>query len=252
MHISIRLALLALLALAATCALAGPALAQVDEPRTNKPGAAVRKISVSGTAITRIAPDIIVWQISTTDQNKNLLEAKDASDVKLRALLGLREALGIEAKDIQTGHLSIDREYERSRHGNVRTFKQFSVTRRVTVKQRDVKRFDEFLTRFVTAADVEVDFSLESSRFHELRMRTRLDALKVARTKAEAMAGILGAKLGPVLTISEAEQASPYWNTMSNSAVNMRGPAQADAQSGTFAPGAIEIRVSVAVAFTLQ
>ena len=63
----------------------------------------VRSISVSGTAETKTAPNQIVWRISLTDTDKNLLDAKGRSDEKVKAVLGLREKLDIGEGDLETG-----------------------------------------------------------------------------------------------------------------------------------------------------
>ncbi len=97
---------------------------------------------------------------------------------------------------METGHVSIRREYERGQYGYRGAFRHFVVSRSVTVRQRDLERFDEYLDALVSCAEMEVDFSFESSRIHAVRAETRLKAVMAARDKAAAMAGIVGAKLG--------------------------------------------------------
>lgn len=207
-----------------------------------------RKITVTGTAVVRSVPDVIVWKISTTDQDPELNTAKKSSDAKLRAILGLREELAIAPEDVQTGHLRIRKVYERDRQNNQQEFKYFEVTREVTIKQRDLKRFDEYLTKLTSAAEMDLEFSFESTRYHELRRMTQVEAVRVAREKAKTMVEELGAKLGEVLTIEEPEPTYQSW--ASNRAfTNPSSPE--DSSSGTFAPGAIEIQVSVRVAFAI-
>jgi len=216
-----------------------------------------RKVSVSGTAVINTVPDIVVWTLTTSDFSEDLLKAKEKSDAKLKAIIALKEALGVQAEDLQTGQLSIRREYDRDSHGNPTRFKHFAVTRTVTVRQRDVKRFDEYLSKFVATAEVEVNFHMESSRFHELRIEARRSAVKIAREKAAQMTQELGAKLGKVLTIDEEtpRTRSSYWesNIASNTMVNDTGDSSAaDATQGTFAPGSIEIRVTVSASFAIE
>lgn len=215
-----------------------------------------RKVSVWGTAVTRVVPDIVLWRLTITDTDRNLEKAKSRSDEKLTALLGLREELGVDPKDLQTGQLEISREYDRDRHGNVTSFKHFRVRRGITLRQRDLARFDEYLARFVANADVELDFSFDTSRRLELRHQTRLEAVRIARTKAEAMTGALGARLGDVLTIDESAGSSgwrSFETNFSNTESDDRpGAGAEDAVAGTFAPGSIEVRISVHVAFAIR
>jgi len=211
----------------------------------------IRTISVSGTVQTKIAPDQVVWHISLKDTSMNLNEAKSKNDTKANAVLALRDHLGIEPGDLETGQLSIRREYERGQHGNQGEFKHFVVTRSITVRQRDLKRFDQFLDNFVASADMEVNFSFESSEMHKVRADTRLLALKAAQEKARAMAEAVGAKLGPVVTINEHPETSRWQNPMSNSAFIQSVPS-ADTASERFIPGAINVSLTVYTVFELN
>lgn len=62
-----------------------------------------RRIAVTGTAAVMTAPDAVIWDITTADHDKNLVAAKEKSDAKLKAILGLREALGVKLEDVHTG-----------------------------------------------------------------------------------------------------------------------------------------------------
>ena len=209
-----------------------------------------RTISVCGTVQTKTAPDQVVWNVSLTDMDKNLQAVKARSDEKVKAITGLRQKLGLGETDLQTGLVSVNREYERDQHGNRGAFKYFVVHRNITIRQRDLRRFDEFLDTLLGSADVEVYFNFESSRMTEIRVQTRLKALQAAREKARAMADALGAKLGPVVTIEEPQARGMWSNPLSNAMVTESRP-PADVASDTFVPGAMEVSVSVNVTFEL-
>ena len=216
-------------------------------------GLQTRSISVTGTAVTRTMPDTIVWHVSTSDFDRDLVSAKESSDRKLRAILGLREELKIDKEDLETGHLSIRREYEYDERGHQKAFKHFAVTRSVTLRQRNVDRFDEFFSKLVSSAEMEVSVSFESSRLHESRAETRLKALRIAQEKAEAMVKELGAKLGEVVRIDEHRPTSQPFSPMSNAAFFDAGSLpEVDTTGGTFAPGAIEVRTTVYVTFGIE
>ena len=221
----------------------GVALADEDKP--------VRSIAVSGTVETRTAPDRIVWNITLTDTDKDMRKAKAGNDEKVKAVVALRKKLGVGEGDFETGRLNIRREYERDERGHRGDFKHFVVTRSVTIRQRDLKRFDEFLDTLVASAEMEVNFSFESSRMHEIRADTRLRALRQAKDKAATMAEVVGAKLGPVLTINEHRLGGGWNNPLSNAAF-VRSEPDPDLASDTFVPGAITVRVTVYATFELQ
>jgi len=211
----------------------------------------LRTISVTGTVETRVAPDHIVWSINLRDANPNLKVAKDASDKKVKTIVGLRKKLGIAEGDLETGPVRINREYNRDERGNRTDFKEFVVSRDITIRQRDLKRFDEYLDTLVASADMEVNFSYATSNLYEIRSQTRLDALRVAKEKAAQMADVVGAKLGPAVKIAEDNDRSGWRDFMSNDTVTRSEPS-IDMATERFVPGAITVKVSVNATFELE
>jgi len=214
-------------------------------------GPPVRSISVSGTAVMKAAPDQVVWYIELTDFDKDMRKAKQSSDAKIEAVLALREPLAIGPHDLDTGRLAISREYERDQHGRQGAFKHYRVSRSVTIRQTDLKRFDEYLDKLVASSEMEVRFSFDSSQIHALRAETRLKAMAEAKKKADAMARVVDAELGKVLVINEHSPNQRYSSPMSNAAFSHSAP-PVDAASDRFVPGAISVQVSVYVTFELQ
>jgi len=227
--------------LALLCAASTTSSAKQDEP--------LRSITVSGTVETKIAPDMIVWNISLTDTDKNMRAAKERNDARIESVIALREALDVGELDIETGAVSIRREYDRDQRGNRGDFKHFIVSRYITIRQRDLKRFDEFLDAFVSSTEMEVNFQFNSSKMHEERAETRLKALRIAKEKAQAMAEAVGATLGKIITIKENTQS--FTSQISNNMVTASTP-DPDLASDTFIPGAMRVQMTVHTTFELE
>jgi hypothetical protein len=211
-----------------------------------------RHVSVTGTSIARAQPDTVVWHVTVRRTNRDLVKAQADCDAAVKQVLALREELKLKSEDAQTDYLSIQKIFDRDQSGNVTSFRHFEVTRTVTLRQRDTSRFDQILTRLVANSDVEVSHHLESSDYHKLRAQTRLEAVKAARDKATAMTELLGAKVGRVLRIAEPEESWGSHSFASNSAFSAPRQAEPDQSPGTFAPGSIEIRVSIEVDFEIE
>lgn len=218
-------------------------------------------VSVTGTAVTRVAPDIASWNITVQDQGE-LAEAKASNEKKTQAVLDVIRQLGVLQEDVQTDYLSVEQQYDQ-RLLPRRVSVGWLVSRTVAFKQRDLTRFDEFIDQLLAMADVDVRYTLETSRYHELRKETRLNALKLAKEKAEAMCAALGATIGSVMSIRE-QQPPPLWagrsaigngSYASNAAVLIESPPAAVqdeiAEKSTMAPGVIEIAESVNVSFEI-
>ena len=87
---TIKTAFPAIIALLACTHLASPALAAEKELRT---------IAVSGTAKTKIAPDMVIWHVSVHATHKKLAKAKKQSDAQVQAVLKAARQFKIKDKD---------------------------------------------------------------------------------------------------------------------------------------------------------
>lgn len=212
-----------------------------------------RHVSVTGTAVARAQPDTVVWQVTIRRTHRDLAQAQAACDAGVKQVLALQGELQLKPEDVQTGFLSVQKIFDRDSAGNTTSFRHFAVVRSVTLRQHDTTRFDEVLAQLTGAADMEVTYHLESSEYHKLRAQTRLEAVRAAREKASAMTELLGARLGRVLRIAEPRE---NWSSanlgVSNFAYAAPRQAEPDEEPGTFAPGAVEIRVSIEVDFEIE
>ncbi len=213
-----------------------------------------RSVKVTGTAVAKVKPDTVVWTVTVTSTDADLKAAREANDAGTRKVLALRGALDIDAKDLQTGNLHIRKVFARDRSGNQGAFRHYSFQRTIVLRQRDTTKFDDVLQLLTGTKNVEISYSLESTDFHKVRRETRLRAVAVAKEKASEMTTLLGAKLGHVLTIDETSAGRDSWRGLSTSNVSFYSgaPAQPDDVAGTFAPGSIEIRVSVDIRFAIE
>ncbi|HUW62607.1 MAG TPA: SIMPL domain-containing protein [Candidatus Bathyarchaeia archaeon] len=215
----------------------------------------VHSINVTGTAVTRVAPDIVSWNINIWDQGE-LAQARESNEKKTHAVLDVIRGLGVAPEDVQTDYLRVEQQYDQKMLPR-RISIGWIVSRNITCKQRDLARFDEFINELLNMADVDVRYALETSRYHELRKETRLNALRLAKEKAEAMCSALGETLGSVISIQEQQPVTPWSSRVeaSNAAFAAAGLATGQdevAEKSTMAPGVIEIRESVNITFEIR
>jgi uncharacterized protein len=234
-------------------------VAWAQEPQT---GDERPKITVSGEAVVNVKPDKIVITLGIETSDTDILAAKQKNNVILKKTIASLAESGVQEKDLQTDHLSIEPRYRDSYRKE--DFIGYFVRNTLVVTLTDVAKVEEVVTR-VLQAGVNyihgIDFQTSELRKH--RDEARDLALRAAREKAEKMAGVLGRSLGPVLQI--AENANPWWYNSSWSAWGYgrnQGMSQnviQDVQGGpvgagegeTVALGKISIRASVSVVFAL-
>lgn len=224
-------------------AAAGAVAAETKEP----------SISVTGTSVMRVAPDTIVWRMTVSDEDKDMAAAKVRNDKRMNQLMEVVRSFGFPSEDVATSHLSIRKEYFRDEKGQVQGFKHWAVTRTVSVRQSGLDRFDACFEAFTDVGELELSYSLENSRLTELRWENRRKAVQLAKEKATGMLAELGAELGPPLRVEEHRDRPGPEMHFSNAAVAVgNGNNSADAATGTFAPGQIELSTTVHVTFGIE
>jgi len=209
-----------------------------------------RTISVVGTAATKVSPDTVLWKITTSNTQKTLQKAKAKSDAQMKTILSSVKALGVVQKDMQTGYLNVKKMYNRDQHGNYNQFTGYRLTRDISIKQRNIALFDRFLSTLIGSDDIEVSYQLSSSDMHVTRAKTRLQSVEAAKKKASDMANVLGAKIGQPISLEE-EPSAPFGHSYRNLNVLADGGINA-VSTETFAPGTMDIQVSVKVVFELR
>jgi len=232
-----------IIALLACTHLASPAQADDKELRT---------VAVSGTAKTKIAPDMVIWNVSVNATHKKLAKAKKQSDTQVQAVLKAARQFKIKDKDMQTGHLNIRKVYEHRKYGDRGSFKHYAIVRSVTLIQRNVKQFDQLFTQLIQNNDIEVNYSLALSNLEEVRANTRLKAVKAAQNKADAMAKELGEKLGWVLKVQEHAEPQHVYARNANNVVFQSMDDNSSGGGSTFAAGVIEVQISINATFAMR
>ena len=212
-----------------------------------------RSVKVTGTSVAKVIPDEVTWTVTVTTIDPKLSTAREQNDAAITKVLALKEELGIKDKDIQTGYLQIRKIYQRDRQNNQGEFRHYSINRIVTLRQTTISKFDIALQKLTEIKEIQARYQLSSSKFHDVRRQTRLKAVAVARDKAKEMTELLGARLGSVLKIDATEkQSAGFPSITSNSLYTASQPNTPDSVQGTFAPGAIEVRVSVDLEFAIE
>lgn len=195
-------------------------------------------IAVTGESEVRIVPDEVFFNVAIVTIDKDVTVATRDNDVKLRKALATAKEFGIPAAMIQTGEISISR-----RENHSQALIGFEVRKSISICLKDLSKFESVLAALVKSGVNEMPgIEFRSTKMEDARTKARLTAVKAAKTKATAMAGELGEKIGRPLKISEAPVSFQRFAYVD--------PASSRNHEG-FAPGEIGVRVSVNVEFAL-
>jgi uncharacterized protein YggE len=206
-----------------------------------------RIISVTGNAEIKVAPDEVTLTLGVDSHDKDLAIAKVDNDKRIKKLLNLAHASGVDPKNIQTSALTMGPEYSDQK---IPQPLGYQVSQTVTVTLTDLSKYEDLMTNSLRAGVNRVDginfFVADPKKFRE---EARLQAVRVARDKAKAMAAELGQTIGKPWEVIEQSDFGAQVMT-ANFGMRYKMPMQ-DAQS-TVAGGEVTIHALVQVSFQLE
>lgn len=167
-------------------------------------------IAIEGRGEVRAAPDMATINSGVTTQGATAREALDANTAAMNDLIAALKEAGIEARDIQTSGFSVNPNYvytdERDANGYSLPPKinGYQVMNTVTVVVRDLADLGSILDQSVTVGANTVNgVSFSVADPSDLLNEARKAAFADAREKAELYAGVAGATLGDLESITE-------------------------------------------------
>ena len=170
-------------------------------------------IAIEGRGEVRAAPDMATINSGVTTQGATAREALDANTAAMTELIAALKAAGIEARDIQTSGFSVNPNYVYSDARDDLGYSQppkingYQVSNTVTVVVRDLEDLGAILDKSVTVGANTVNgVSFSVADPSELLDEARKAAFADARHKADLYAGVAGATLGELQSISEQQR----------------------------------------------
>lgn len=160
-----------------------------------------RLISVEGTAEINVAPDEAVLTLGIDSRDKVLAVAKSENDARVKKIMKLTQATGVEQKGIQTSALRMGRMYSDER---VPRFLGYEVSQTIAITLKDVSKYEGLMTRLLEAGVNRVDdasFRIAETRKYKDEARSK--AVAAARGKATGMAKELGQTVGKPWEVTE-------------------------------------------------
>jgi len=233
-----------LLASLAACA-AAPAFAQPAVPSgVTAPISGVRLDVVATGEVTRV-PDQVTISAGVTSRAPQAQAAlRDNAAQMERVRAALRRA-GIADRDIQTGTISLNQDYERSPDGARPS--GYVANNQLTIRFRDVANAGRIIDALVAEGVNNVQgpmFGLENRDSAVDEARTR--AIAVARARADLYARALGTRVRRVIAVSEMGQPGIIMGEARGMVANM------DAAATQIVPGEQVVGTSVTVTFELD
>jgi uncharacterized protein YggE len=203
-------------------------------------------VSVFGSAIVRVIPDVVVisFSVSQVKQHpKDAFQAVRDSARKVQTYL-----TNAQIKDAGSSRINLQSEYRFVQQEN--KFVGYRTTVEFRVILSDLSRVEEILAGVVDAGANNISsVSFQTTRLKELRAEARRQAVLAAREKAENYAGAAGVALGEVIHI---EDLNPDQLRGREGHVRVESPMEDGGAAQAFDPSSIVVGGAVLVAYKIQ
>jgi len=203
-------------------------------------------VSVFGSAIVRVVPDVVVLRFLVSQIKAHPKESFQAARESAQRVQTFLSASGI--KEAGSSHISLNEAYRYE--NNVQKFLGYRAQVEFRVILSELSRLEEILVGAVDAGVnniLSVDF--QSKRLKEIRAEARRQAIVAAREKAEIYCKAAGVELGEVIHI---EDLNPDQLRGYEGHTRLETPLDDEGAARAFDPGSIVIAGTVMVAFKIR
>jgi len=229
-------------------AIASPAFAPRSSLATDPAGPAEHTITVNGTGLVVISPDIADLRLGVSVTAATVKAARDANAASMTAVIASLRKLGIAEKDIQTTMLALSPVYAYPADGSTPKLTGYNLSNTVAVTIRDLDLVGDAIDGALAAGATSMDgvnFRVDNQVAAEKQAREA--AMADAKARAQTLASAAGVSITGVASISETSYGTPY-------PVYYASPSAAGAKdvATPVAPGSNEISISVTVVYVIN
>jgi uncharacterized protein len=162
------------------------------------------RVVVNGEGSVTVQPDYAQIRAGVTNKAKTVKDATEANTKLMGAITAALRDSGIEQKDIQTSHFSVQPVYASPQPNTEPKLSGFSVSNQLSISIRQIATVGTILDRVIAAGATDVGgVEFLHSDLSKALDQAREAAVADARRKAELYARAAGLELGRVVWITE-------------------------------------------------
>ncbi|MBN1667283.1 MAG: SIMPL domain-containing protein [Anaerolineales bacterium] len=203
-----------------------------------------RCVTVRGVGEIQVIPDQAAIRLGVQTEAESAQAALQQNNTQIQAVLDNLTEAGIPAEDIQTQSIHLSPRYEFDDETESRMLVGYQASNFLAVQTDELDNLGQILDAAVSAGANTIDsINFQISDPQARLEQARQAAVENALTKAQQLADLTGAILGPVATIQE----------MGGTPSPVAGSVEfaAGAQAVPIAPGSQSIRAEVQITWTL-
>ena len=213
---------------------------------TVQPQPPQRTITVTGTGLVTLTPDIAYINIGVHSQDASASVAVTDNNTQAQAVIAAIQAAGVADKDIQTTNFSIYPQQQYDDKGKI-TGILYMVDNTVYVTARDLTKLGGLLDASVRAGANNISsISFDVADKTAALSQARLAAVGNARKQADELTGATGVSLGDVQTISYYDSTPPVSIQYSRSDTALGGG------SVPIQSGSMQITTTVTIVYIIK
>jgi len=210
-------------------------------------------VSVFGTAEIKVVPDEMLWSLVVETKGNDVGQVAELHDVKVGAVLEFLKNQKIEDKEVQTSRIQLAENWVYRDRNRVK--EGYAASTQIAFKSSDLDKYRSLWLGIAKLPDVSVKgVTFATSERIKYQNRSRVEAVMVAREKAEALAKALESSIHEPLLIEEvpASGAMPFNNSNNLTSNRINVPLFNDPNGTSIAPGTISVSTSVQVKFRIS
>lgn len=246
-----KLLTLALAPLALALSLPGAAMAH-ENHSTIAAGSTLLVLNAEGR--TTRTPDLAIFNAGVTTEGKTASEAMSANAAAMNRVIAALKKAGIADKDIQTSSINLNPVYGQPVMGpNGQMIHEpriigYQANNSLTIRSHDIKGFGKVLDALVASGANQISGpSFQLSDPSAANDEARVNAMKLARARADLYAKAAGLRVVRIISISEGGGYAPPQPVYAMAKMEMA----ADAAPTPISAGQVETQMSVTVQFEL-
>ena len=186
---------LAFLLVLASFALASPAFAQKEG-----------RIRIIGRAVLEVVPDEVTVRIGVSNKAPTPTAALDQNSGIARKLIDFTKKFGVDARDIQTGRVSLQPNYKNVRDQSGMTRQEpdgYNASNMVRIKLGDLSRLGAFMRQILDQGATNIaGVHFGVTNLEKLSDAAQTKAVEDAVRQAQGLAQAAKVKLGPIQDIA--------------------------------------------------
>lgn len=167
-------------------------------------------ITVTGQAEVRVPPDEVLFTLAVENVDKDMLVANKKTDDSVKQILAIARKHNVKPEDVQTSQISVQPKYNtddidyEARRTVKRVLIGYEVAKTVSIRLREISRFDEMLADILKAGITRLsNLEFRDSQLRKHRDEARRMAIRAAKEKATSLAAEIGQSIGPAYSITE-------------------------------------------------